>query len=56
MISRNGNDIISDTEKVADTFTRIFVNKGNTLNIDKDKGFLVETNDTLDSALKAVKK
>ena len=56
MISRNGNKIKSDTEKFADTFNRIFVNQGNTLRIDKDKEFLVETNDALDSVLKAVKK
>ena len=56
MISRNGNKIKSDTERFSDTFNRIFVNQGNTLKIDKDKEFLVETNDTLDSVLKAVKK
>ena len=56
LISRNGNKIKSDTEKFADTFNRIFVNQGNTLRIDKDKEFLVETNDALDSVLKAVKK
>ena len=37
MILRNGGKIISDTEKVADTFNRLFVNIGNTLKIDKDK-------------------
>ena len=56
MISRNSNKIKSDTERFSDTFNRIFVNQGNTLKIDKDKEFLVETNDTLDSVLKAVKK
>ena len=56
LISRNGNKIKSDTENFADTSNRISVNKGNTLKIDKYKEFLVETNDTLDSVLKAVKK
>ena len=37
--------------KVADTFNKYFVNIGNTLKIDKDKRFLVETND-----VRAIKK
>ena len=53
---RDGGKIISDTEKVADTFNRFFVNIGNTLKIDKDKPFLVETNDEFDPVLKAIKK
>ena len=48
--------IISDTEKVADTFNKIFVNIGKTLKIDKDKQLLVETKDVFDSVLKAIKK
>ena len=47
--------IISDTEKVADTFNKIFVNIGKTLKIDKDKQLLVETKDVFDSVLKAIK-
>ena len=56
VILRDGGKIISDTEKVADTFNNFFVNIGNTLKIDKDKRFLVETNDVFDPVLKAVKK
>ena len=56
MILRDGGKIISDTEKVADTFNRFFVNIGNTLKIDKDKQFLVETNDLFYPVLKANKK
>ena len=44
------------TEKVGDTFNKFFVNIGNTLKIDKDKGFLVETNNVFDPVLKAIKK
>ena len=36
VILRDGGKIISDTEKVADTFNKFFVNIGNTLKIDKD--------------------
>ena len=53
---RDGDKIISDTEKVADTFNKFFVNIGKTLKIDKDKQFLVETNDVFDPVLKAIKK
>ena len=53
---RDGGKVISDTERVADTFNKFFVNIGNTLKIDKDKQFLVETNDVFDPVLKAIKK
>ena len=53
---RDGGKIISDTEKVADTFNKFFVNIGKTLKIDKDKQFLVETKDVFDPVLKAIKK
>ena len=56
MILRDDCKIISDTEKVADTFNKFFVNIGKTLKIDKDKQFLVETNDVFDPVLKAIKK
>ena len=56
MILRVGGKIISDTEKVADTFNKFLVNIGNTLKIDKDKQFLVETNDVFDPDLEAIKK
>ena len=48
--------IISDTEKVADTFNKFFVSVGNTLKVDKEKQFLVEKNDISDPVLKAIKK
>ena len=56
MILRDGGKIISDSKKVADTFKKKFVNTGNTLKTDKDKRFLVETNDAFGPALKAIKK
>ena len=56
VILRDGDKIISDTEKVADTFNMVFVNIGNTLKIDKGKQFLVEANDVFDPVLKAIKK
>ena len=56
MILRDGDKVISDTERVADTFNKFFVNIGNTLKIDKDKKFLVEANDVFDPVLKAIKK
>ena len=56
VIVRDGGKIISDTEKVADTFNKFFVNIGKTLKIDKDKQFLVETKDVFDPVLKAIKK
>ena len=56
VILRDGGKVISDTERVADTFNKFFVNIGNTLKIYKDKQFLVETNDAFDPVLKAIKK
>ena len=56
VILRDDGKIISDTEKVADTFNKFFVNIRNTLKIDKDKQFLVERNDVFDPVLKAIKK
>ena len=56
MILRDGGKLISDTEKVADTFNKFFVSIGNTLKIDKEKQFLVEKNDISDPVLKAIKK
>ena len=56
MLVRDGGKIISDTEKVADTFNKFFVSIGNTLKIDKEKQFLVERNDISDPVLKAIKK
>ena len=56
VILRDGGKIISNTEKVADTFNRFFVNIGNTLKIGKNKQFLVETNDVFDPVLRAIKK
>ena len=50
MILRDGGKIISDKEKV------VLVNVGKTLKIDKDKQFLVETNDVFDPVLKTIKK
>ena len=56
MIWRDSVEIISNTDKVADTFNKLFVNIGNNLEIDKDKQLLVETNNVFDSVLKAIKK
>ena len=56
VILRDGGKIISDTEKVADTFNKLFVNTGNTLKIDEDKQFPVETNNVFDPVLRAIKK
>ena len=56
VILRDGWKIISDTEKVADTFSKCSVNTGNPLKTDKDKKSLVETNDVFDSVLKTIKK
>ena len=44
---RDDGKIISDTEKIADTVNKLFVNIGNSFKIDKDKQFLVGTNDVL---------
>ena len=56
VILRAGDKVISDTERVADNFSKFFVNIGNTLKIDKDKQFLVEADDVFDPVLKANKK
>ena len=56
VILKDGGKIISDTEKVADTFNKFFVNIGKALKIDKEKQFLVETKDVFDPVLKAIKK
>ena len=56
VILRDGAKVISNTEKVADSFNKFFVNIENTLKIYKDKHFIVETNDAFDPVLKAVKK
>ena len=55
-VLRDGGTIISDREKVADTFKKVFMNIGNTLKIDKNKRFLVEKKDILDPFVKAIKK
>ena len=56
VIFRDGGKITSDIEKVADTFHKFFANIGKTLTrIDKDKQFVVETNDVIDPVLKAIK-
>ena len=44
VILRDGGKIKSNTEKVADTFNKFFMNMENTLKIEKGKQFLVETN------------
>ena len=56
VILRDGGKIISDTEKVADTFNKFFVNIGKALKIDQEKQFLVETKDVFDPVLKAIRK
>ena len=56
VILRDGGKIISDTEKIADTFNKFFVDIGNTLKIGKDKQFIDETNDVFDTVLKEIKK
>ena len=48
--------IIPDKENTADTFNTFSGNIGNTLKIDKDEQFIVETNNVFDSVLKAIKK
>ena len=47
---------IPDKENAADTFNTFSGNIGNTLKIDKDEQFIVETNNVFDSVLKAIKK
>ena len=56
VILRDDTKIISDTEKVANTSDKFFVIIRNTLNIDKDKRSLVDTNGVFDPVLKAIKK
>ena len=56
MILTDGDKIVSDTEKVVDTFNKFFVDIRHILNKDKDKWFLVETLDVFDPVLKAIKK
>ena len=46
VILRDGDKIISDTEKVADTFNKFFCEYRK--RFDMDKQFLVETNDVFD--------
>ena len=53
VILRDSGKNISNTEKVADTFNKFFVNIGNTK---KGKRFQVETNYLFDPVLKANKK
>ena len=53
VILRDSGKNISNTEKVADTFNKFFVNMGNTK---KGKRFQVETNYLFDPVLKANKK
>ena len=48
--------IIPYKENAADTFNTFSGNIGNTLKIDKDEQFIVETNNVFDSVLKAIKK
>ena len=55
MILRDDGKIISETEMVADTFNNFSVNLENTLNIDKDKQFVVEAKNVFDPVLKAIK-
>ena len=56
MILRDGGKIISDTQRVADTFNNVSMNVRNSLKADKHKRFLVETNGVFDLVLKAYKK
>ena len=55
VILRDGRKIISAIEKVADTFNKLF-NVEKILKFDKDKRFLVQTNDVFEPVLKAIKK
>ena len=56
VILRDGGKVISDTETVADIFSKFVVNIGNTFKIEEDKQFIVEANDVFDPVLKAIKK
>ena len=52
VILRDGGKIISETEKVADTFNKFFVNIGKTLKIDKNKQrFVIRQNPSLFSLI-----
>ena len=48
VILRDSVKIIFNAEKVADTFNKFFVTIGNPFKIDKNKRFLVESNDISD--------
>ena len=50
---RDGRKFTSDTGMVADTVNKFFMDKGNTLKIDKDKLFLVETKDVFNPVFKS---
>ena len=54
VILRGGGKVIYDTERVSDTFNKCFMNIRYNLKIDKDKQFLVETNDVFDPVLKKI--
>ena len=56
VILRDSVKIIFNAEKVSDTFNKFFVTIGNPFKIDKNKRFLVESNDISDLAFKAIKK
>ena len=56
VILRDSVKIIFNAKKVADTFNKFFVTIGNPFKIDKNKRFLVESNDISDLAFKATKK
>ena len=56
VVFKDGGTIISDREKVADTFKKVFMNTGSTLKIDKNKRFLAEKKGVLDPFVKAIKK
>ena len=50
---RDGRKFTSDTGMVADTVNKFFMDKGNTLKIDKDQLFLVETKDVFNPVFKS---
>ena len=56
VILLDGCKIISDTEKIADTINKFFMNIWNTLKIGKDKRFLAEMNDLFGPILKTIEK
>ena len=52
VLSKNSGKVLSDREKVVNTLLiSFFVNIGNTLKIDDDKRFIVQTNDVFDPVL-----